>query len=862
MALRVCVVAGETHGAPRRECLDERFGCSENQQNPTTLVNTPLPFFHATHAAILLMLSSHVAARADVVLVKDGNAAQPIYLAATPSPLERTAATELGNYLGKLSGAKFTISTAPNPLPDTGIFVGAFDNAQAAELGPDDFRIRAQGQRLHIVGGRPQATLCGVFAFLEEQLGCRWWSYDEEDLPAPRATILVPELDRVTRAAFAIHNVWNREAQSPKNQFVYKARTTSAESISGGHTLYPLLTEYGATHPEIYPMDKEEQRKPNKLHFCYIAPGIAEALAGALAKQVEAKKGDVRNVIYFAGMGDWYGGMCECEACKKIYEEETWTDPDGRKKSGVTATLLRMINKTAELLEKRYPGIRIGTFAYMSLEAPPAKTVPRENVVIRVPRLRHCTVHPARECEKNASFARNVERWCQIAPGRVYIWEYAASFKNFMYPFPCLFSMADNLKFYHERGIRGVEIQGNYVSTGSDLVVLKNYVWRKIFWQPDRDPRELVREFCRGYYGPAADDMVAYVEAIEKSVIEPKKICGDEFGGPAYLTADVRARMEKFRDQALARVKGQEPFERRIHEAAAGLEAVALWNPGPLEERDGRLVRKDLGGDTFPRAQELLKYIRGASPSEFSSGRAWQLIFQGYHGGPLVTLAHGPLSVKVAPVINGQLRQIIWQDKPLLHVENNAKLKGFPFLGGSFDGGGTRIMNIEGEPSARKVRLSGESGVGAFNSVTKQMIWKTVELPDEGGIAITGTVRRVAKTGDDKRGATVTTAYAVGKKLPDARVEYLSEAGKWEELKLAGEQTEWPLPALQALKIHLPEQQCTVMDRYVFPATSGGKIAIDPKAHTLTTTVTTTPADAPVQGENKFLERQIQILPE
>src|SRR5205823_2030401 len=162
--------------------------------------------------------------------------------------------------------------------------------------------------------------------------------------------------------------------------------------------------------------------------------------------------------------------------------------------------------------------------------------------------------------------------------------------------------------------------------------------------------------------------------------------------------------------------------------------------------------------------------------------------------GPLVTLAQGPLTVKVAPVLNGQLRQIIWQDKPLLHVENNSRLKGFPFLGGSFDGAGTRIMNIEGGPSERKVRMSGESGVGAFNSVTKQMIWKTVELPDDGSIAITGTVRRVVKTGDDKRGATVTTAYAVGKKLPEARVEYRADGEKWEQLKLTGEQTEWPLP--------------------------------------------------------------------
>jgi hypothetical protein len=48
-----------------------------------------------------------------------------------------------------------------------------------------------------------------------------------------------------------------------------------------------------------------------------------------------------------------------------------------------------MINKAAEILEAKYPGIQVGTLAYMSLEAPPAKTVPRDNVIVYVPRLRH-----------------------------------------------------------------------------------------------------------------------------------------------------------------------------------------------------------------------------------------------------------------------------------------------------------------------------------------------------------------------------------------------------------------------------------------------------------------------------------------
>lgn len=813
----------------------------------------------ATIAASLLALTFPAAA--GVTLVNDGAEPLAIYHPAQALPLERTAAAELAKYLERLSGTRFGVLPAPDPLPEKGIFVGAFTPAATSGLGPDSFRIRTGNQRVELAGGSPHATLCAVFAMLGEQLGCRWWSQDEESLPPVKPTLALPDLDAVTRPSFAIHNVWNREAQSPLNQFAAKARTTSAEAFTGGHTMYPLLTPYAKEHPEIYPFDKAGERKANNLHFCYLARGISEALAEALEKQIAANKREPAQAIFFAGMGDWYGGMCECADCQRVYEEETWTDPDGRKKPGYTATLLRMINRTAEILEKKHPGVRIGTFAYMSLEAPPAKTKPRENVSIRVPRLRHCTVHGVRECEKNATFARNLERWSEIAPGRVYVWEYGANYKNFINPFPCLASMSDNLKFYHQIGIRGVEIQGNYVSPGGDLAVLKNYVWRRIFWEPELDPQALASEFCNGYYGPAAADVLAYVDTLEKSVREPGRTCADEFAGFNYLTPEIRARMAMHRDAALAKVDGDATIMRRVREATVGLDSLELWAPGPFEERDGKLIRADIGRDTFPRAQEVLSYVRQASPTEWSSGRAAHMGFLAWQGGPLVTLTNPDLAVKVAPLLNGQIRQITFRGKPLLHVENNAKLKGFPFLGGSLDATGTRHMMLDGEPTARTVRVVGESGVSLFGGATHQLVQRTFTLGEQNTLAVINTVRRPKPgTAPETRGSTVTTVYAAGKRMGEARVETQTAADRWDALAFAEEQTEVPLPAgVRALRIHLPGQECVVVDRYQGAETEAGKILLDRKAGTLSTVMNTKAIEVPKDGERVFLERQMEF---
>jgi len=849
-------------------------------------------------ASVLLACAPALAA--DLVLVEDGQNPAPIYCPAGPGQ-ERSAAADLAGYLSRISGAKFVVAAAPADLPTRGVFVGRLPGAPGENLAPDAFRIRAEGERLFIVGGNAQGTYYGVFALLE-QLGCRWWSNDEEDVPT-RKTLTLPRGDTTTAPVFSLHDLFNREAQNATNRFNMKSRGKSTEDFSGGHTLYPLLTPYAQTHPEIYPADKKGARKGNKLHFCYLAPGIAEALADALAKQVEANRRELKNTIYFAGMGDWYGGMCECEKCQAVYKAETWTNPDGKKIPGYTATLLTMINRTAEILEQKYPGIRVGTFAYMSLEAPPATIKPRENVVIRVPRLRHCTVHAADECDKNRGFLLNLQRWCELAPGRTYVWEYGANFQNFVRPFPCLYSMAKNLKVYHQMGVRGVEIQGNYTSTGGDLAVLKNYVLRKVFADPSLDPHELLVEFCNGYFGPAASEMIAYVDTLEKSVREPKPIHANEFAAPSYLTPEVTAALTKLRDEAKSKTAGAAPYDRRVSEATIGLGLTRIWRTGPLEEQGDKLIRKDIGRYTYPEAVDAIKHLRGAAATEWSGGKAQQLALLVMQGGPLALLSGGEVSVKVAPVMNGMIRQISFRGKDLLYVEKNERVKGYPQLGGSREFLNTRAMELDGEPSASKVAMRGEGGVSLFGGVSTSEVSKTVEVAGDGTIVTRGSQKAVKGAPPDSRATTIQTVYAVGKKSAGLRVEYLTQDNQWKQLELTAEKTSAAIPHIASVRITLPEQACVVTDTIVAPASrvetttapatedvdepveagsieedavpvatapsetpkpaanAPGTATLDMKTRTLNVTVRTPYSPAVPKGEQILLERRLTIRP-
>ena len=792
---------------------------------------------------------ARLASQPPVVLVGKQLPPAPILIRSDAPPREKQAAEALARYLSQISETEFKVIAAEQEIPERAILVGEVDAQPPDGVSDEGFVIRADGGRLRICGGTPHATTFAVFSLLEEQLGCRWWSWNEEDVPTAE-TIEVPAQNTHIEPAFRRHNVYNREAQNQRNDFSYKLRTISLTNFTGGHNLCPLLKPYAEKNPEYLPMDKEGARKFNNLHMNYTADGIDAALADALKQQVDKRKGDVRNLIYFAGMGDWYGGMDMSPESKRIYDEETWTDPDGRKKPGYSATLLRMINRTAEILEKENPGIQVGTFAYMSLEAPPAETRPRDNVVIRIPRLRHDTVRSVLESEKNQSFRRNLDRWLQLAPHRVYIWEYGANFQNFLRPFPCLRSIAENIKYYHQVGVAGVSIQGNYVATGGDLAVLKNYVWAKLLWDPTREIDEVITEFCTGYYGPAADELLAYVNLMEQSVRGEPPISADEFDTRlAWMTPELVNRAQTLFKKALARTKGHDsdPYFRRVKEAEVGLEAWQLWKEGPLAEEGEKLIRTDLGMDTFPRALSLVKYCRGASPREWGNGVKYRMSFLVLHGGPMPTLKQGPVTVKVAPVQNGQIRSILYNDQVAID-QSHVKLAPASVT--------YELISREGN----RVEMKADLGVSMWGPAGGQQTgYQMIEIAPDGVISCSGEVERRA-SGSPTNQAVYESVYQVGKQPEKLSVEYQDGDGAWNRVHVDPQNAKASIPTAAQLRIIRQDRGLQIDDRYTASEnTPTAMVQYDPETGAILIAVDMGTVQVPRKGRVGFGQREIRV---
>ncbi len=116
-----------------------------------------------------------------VTISQDGQAKAIIAVAADAPEPEQHAARELAVFLGQITGATFAPTNQKKPEASC-IFVGpaaarwADEQFSSDGLDAEGIIIRTIGDDLILAGGRPRGTLYAVYTFLEDRLGCRWWS--------------------------------------------------------------------------------------------------------------------------------------------------------------------------------------------------------------------------------------------------------------------------------------------------------------------------------------------------------------------------------------------------------------------------------------------------------------------------------------------------------------------------------------------------------------------------------------------------------------------------------------------------------------------------------------------------------------
>ncbi|HCU35462.1 MAG TPA: hypothetical protein DGT21_08380, partial [Armatimonadetes bacterium] len=383
---------------------------------------------------LALALLPGVANANTLVLAEKGRARATIVVSAEPSTAEQTAATELAQYLQKITGASFAVVDERQAVVGSRILVGPSREARrllgartVASLRPEEFIIRGVGDDLLLVGGRPRGTLYAVYSFLEDDLGCCWMTwYGEESIPH-RATLQVQALNRRDAPAMAVRDICcHPNAYSDRQlmqRFLVRNRCqgpdlnfTGDTSPYGGtsqtfayppkgwlvHTLFQWLPpdEHFAAHPEWFSLAGDKRVSSRQL--CFSNPGLRTALAAAILKRIgEANPAGT----YSVSAMDWTGAFCDCADCRALVEREGTPG----------APLFDYLAELGPQVQAQFPQARISTLAYRKeqSEIPPRTIRLPENVVVIFAPIDDNFAAPI-DSPGNAGTKRNLEDWRKV----------------------------------------------------------------------------------------------------------------------------------------------------------------------------------------------------------------------------------------------------------------------------------------------------------------------------------------------------------------------------------------------------------------------------------------------------------------
>ena len=209
-------------------------------------------------------------------IVEDGESGYYIVTADNHDECIDTAAEELQTYIEKISGAKLGI-VPESALPEgaDAVYLGEtalsdtvdFDYSSIKE---DGFLLYSDGENFIIRGEDSRGTLFGVYTFLEEYLGVRWFTPTLERVPESDDVVIDKALSRVVEPSFAV-----RRNDTMGTNEAYRARTRMNVSF------HKNATKYGGTLPIHYGMPRLLPLFPN--HFSQNTPNILQWMKTATA---------------------------------------------------------------------------------------------------------------------------------------------------------------------------------------------------------------------------------------------------------------------------------------------------------------------------------------------------------------------------------------------------------------------------------------------------------------------------------------------------------------------------------------------------------------------------------------------------
>ena len=582
------------------------------------------------------------------------------------TPQEAYAAKDLRRHLELITGHLFAIQTESANGSRPGFFIGNTRKAAAAgikcpALGLEGIYLKSVGPSL-ILAGNKRGCLYATSVFLEDSLGCRWFTPDCATWPR-HGTLKVAALDRkylpplefragdypIARSGeFGLHCRLNGNNHQMTEE---QGGRKGVHSLA--HTFASLLPpeKYFATHPEYFSL-VGGKRQSGYAQPCLTNPDVLKICIAGVRQWIK----DNPNMKVFAVSQNDTDNHCECPNCQKIADEE----------GSQSGPLVRFVNAVADDIAKDYPDVAIETLAYQYTRKPPKITKPRPNVIITLCSIECCFIHPLGSDEFNRTFADDIRGWNRLC-NRLWIWDYVINYAHSICPFPNLQVLKPNINFFINNGVKGIYEESCYFTKGSELQELRNYLMAKALWDPQYDMKKATREFCDAFYGPASQPVQQYLDHIEKSVLQAPNLHVQIYTHPRqYVFPDEIVEANKLFDQAEAAVAGDPVLLHRVQVARLPImyAQIVLSTSGSFTEKDGKLVQAE-GQDVGSLLDRFATIAHAEGVTSVREGHgdldAWLAqVPRAPRGLSIETISNPALKAEILPNLGGRLFRLTY----------------------------------------------------------------------------------------------------------------------------------------------------------------------------------------------------------
>jgi hypothetical protein len=491
--------------------------------------------FFSLAVAVFTLLVNATSIFAEFKIADGGRANCVIVRQAEATEEEAKAIDDLAKTLEEVTGAKFSIQKGGSSA-SAAIIVGRGKIAEAAfpeidfgQLDAEQVVIKTKGQQLLLAGGNSTGTVNAIYKFLQDFVGCRWWMPWAKTIPR-KSSLSVPEINLTEKPAFDMRMVGWFYALNDKE---WQARNLLNECNCVGwvHTFYDLVPPEPnyKEYPEWFSLINGK-RHANGGQLCL----SNKELRNFVAKQVEKRIEENPNARSIAvSQMDW-GGACECDNCRLLAQQY----------GGQSGALIDFLNEVVGVVKVKHPEAKIQTIAYNYTQSPPRGIKADEQIIVQ-----YCPINlnhsAAWNDEGNALFNSQFNEWSSITKN-LYVWDYPANLIYYPLPHPNWFLIGRNLRFFQEKGVKGIYEQGAFNSSNGEMGELRSWLYSRLMWNPNQDDNALLDEFLNGYYGEKSAPFIKqYLELMQGNNKDFLMIPFPDAGKAPFLKFDILSQAEE-----------------------------------------------------------------------------------------------------------------------------------------------------------------------------------------------------------------------------------------------------------------------------------------------------------------------------